>query len=112
MLITQVLDIPSPAGQVDPLIGTVQYRPQGSGAGDVCRGKIPWRHHDARKRVERSDPIILFKKSLPDRSHVRFRDILIAIGVSVYRHQGVQVLLPNGVLRSIEGLIDVIHWTD
>ena len=61
MLITQVMDIPRPAGQVHPLIGPVQYRPQSSGAGDVCRGRIPRRHQDARKRVERSDPIILFK---------------------------------------------------
>jgi len=58
--------------------------------------------------MQRRDSSEVFEKALPDFPHVRFREILVAIVLRVDRHQGVQRSLPYGVLRSIEGLLDLV----
>jgi hypothetical protein len=103
------MNISGPTGQVHPVIGPVQCRPQGPGADDPCRWRIPWRHHDARKHVERDNPIVLFEKALSYLPYVLFRQIPIPIVYRIHRHEAIQIFLSNGVLRSIEDLLDVIH---
>ena len=59
--------------------------------------------------MERDNPIVLFEKALSDLPHVLFRQIPIAIVLRIHRHEAIQIFLSNGVLRSIEDLLDVIH---
>src|SRR5512146_841626 len=103
------MDIPRTAGQVHPLIVLVRCRPQSSGTGDLSCWLFPRLDDKARKRMQGRDSSELFEKALPDLPHVRFCEILIAIVLRVDRHQGIQLSLPYGVLRSIEGLLDLVN---